>query len=92
VDAFKKLVPAKDDKKVFEDKVVSHIREATVRNTYVSKVYPDIKEILTDFHKQVRPFLPPFEQPRVAVPVPLDLFGSAWLQGQTPTSSSPLQS
>jgi len=53
IGAFKKLVPAKDDKQVFEDKVVTHIREATERLKYVAKVYPEIKGALTDFHKKI---------------------------------------
>ena len=51
--AFKKLVPAKDDKQVFEDKVVKHIRAATTRQEYVAKVFPEIKDILTDFHRSI---------------------------------------
>jgi len=51
--AFKKLVPAKDDKQVFEDKVVKHIRDATARQEYVAKVFPEIKDVLTDFHRSI---------------------------------------
>mmetsp|Transcript_55998 Transcript_55998/g.137274 ORF Transcript_55998/g.137274 Transcript_55998/m.137274 type:complete len:218 (-) Transcript_55998:264-917(-) len=51
--AFKKMVPAKDDKSVFDEKVVSHIRDNVSRLKFIETIWPDMKDDLTAFHAKV---------------------------------------
>jgi hypothetical protein len=45
-----KMVPAKDTREIFDDKVMSHVRDAIKRIKHAKKVMPELKPDLTELH------------------------------------------